>query len=150
MAREEIMESIPREPTPPTRQPLLPNPGDMVGVPLQSPRVAGYAEVGIVAPHLRNQTSVLLGDRQMPVVPAPVGNRRQRAGVTVLCRYLPHHILARPRLSPYVAEAEEGERGAIRFRMVFPIWSFAAEIDEARLVGMKRELVPRKTLAQYI
>jgi hypothetical protein len=72
----------------------------------------------------------------MPIVPAPVGHRRQRAGVTLLCRYLPHRALARPRLSPYVAEAEEGERCPIRFRMVPPIWSVVAEIDEARLVGM--------------
>src|SRR5262249_43005463 len=31
-------------------------------------------------------------------------NRRQRAGVTLLCRYLPHHVLTLPRLSPNVAE----------------------------------------------
>jgi hypothetical protein len=30
----------------------------------------------------------------MPVLPAPVRDRRQRAGVTVLCRYLPHDVLA--------------------------------------------------------
>ena len=101
-----------------------------------------------MAPHLRDQLGVLLGDRQMPVCPAPVANRRQRAGVTLLCRYLPHHVPALSRLSPYVAEAEKGERGAIRFRMVFPILSF--EVDEARLVGMKREPIPSKTLAQYV
>ena len=86
----------------------------------------------------------------MSVVPAPVGNRRQRAGVTLLCRYLPHDVLAPPRLSPHVGEAEEGERCPIRFRIVLPIGSFAAEIDEARLVGMERELVPRKSLAQNV
>ena len=103
-----------------------------------------------MAPHLRDQMSMLLGDRQMPVFPAPVANRRQPAGVTLLCRYLPHDVLALSRLSPNVAEAEEGERRPIRFRVVFSIRSVAAEIDEARLVGVERELVSTKTLAQNI
>src|SRR5215472_2078760 len=93
---------------------------------------------------------MLFGDRQMSVCPTPVGNRRQRAGVTLLCRYLPHHVLTLPRLSPNVAEAEKGERCPIRVRVVLAIWPVAAEIDEARLVGMERELVPSETLAQYI
>jgi hypothetical protein len=103
-----------------------------------------------VAPHLRNQLGMLLRDRPMPVLPAPVHNRRQRAGVTLLCRYLPHHVPTLPRLSPNVAEAEENERCPTRGRVVLAIWSVAAEIDEACLVGMERELVPSKTLAQYI
>src|SRR5262244_1972424 len=93
---------------------------------------------------------MLLGDRSMPVIPAPVRNRRQRAGIALLCRYLPHHVLTLPRLSPNVAEAEEGERCPIRVRVVLAIWSVAAEIDEACLVGVERELVPSKTLAQYV
>ena len=101
-----------------------------------------------MAPHLRNQLGVLLGDRQMPVFPAPCGDRRQRAGVTALCRHLPHHVLPLSRLPPDMAEAEEGERCPIRFRMVLPIGSFAAEIDEARLGGMKREPIPSKPFAQ--
>jgi hypothetical protein len=51
---------------------------------------------------------------------APVRNRRQRAGETVLCRYLPHHFLACPRLTPDVGEAEEGERGTIRSGWLVP------------------------------
>src|SRR5580693_7361592 len=42
---------------------------------------------------------MLLGDRQMSVCPTPIADRRQRAGVTLLCRYLPHHVLTLPRLS---------------------------------------------------
>jgi hypothetical protein len=90
----------------------------------------------------------LVRDRLMPVDPTPSRNRRQRSGVTGLCRYLPHHILACPRLAPDVGEAEEGERGTIRLRMVSPIWSVVAEIDEARLVGMECESVPCKSLTQ--
>src|SRR5262249_33440745 len=93
---------------------------------------------------------MLFGDRQMSVCPTPVADRRQRAGVTLLCRYLPHHVLTLPRLSPYVAEAEKGERCPIRVRVVLAIWSVAAEIDESRLVGVERELVPSETLAQNI
>jgi len=58
-----------------------------------------------MAPHFRDQLGMLLGDRQMPVLPTPLGHRCQRAGITLLCRYLPHHVLALPRLSPHVAEA---------------------------------------------
>src|SRR5437870_13772465 len=86
----------------------------------------------------------------MPVFPAPLGHRCQRAGVTLLCRYLPHHVPALSRLSPNVAEAEKGERCPIRVRVVLAIWSFEAEINEACLVGMQRELVPSKTLAQNV
>jgi hypothetical protein len=49
-----------------------------------------------------------------------------------------------------MAEAEKGERRAIRVRVVLSIWSVAAEIDEARLAGMKREPIPRKPLAQNV
>src|SRR6202521_1752310 len=143
-------ELVPKEPTPaiPPRQPFLPNPRDLVGVPSYSSKVARYAVVGIVAPHHRGQMGALVRDRLMSVDPTPSRKRRQRSGVTVLCRYLPHHILACPRLAPDVGEAEEGERGTIRLRMVSPIWSAVAEIDEARLVGMECESVPCKALTQ--
>jgi hypothetical protein len=39
----------------------------------------------------------LVGDGLMPVDPTPLRNRRQRSGATIRCRYLPHHILSRPR-----------------------------------------------------
>ena len=87
-----------------------------------------------MAPHHRGQMGVLVGDGPMSVDPAPGRNRRQRSGVAVLCRYLPHHILACPRPAPYVGEAEEGERGTIRLRMVSPIWPVVAENDISLLL----------------
>src|ERR1700730_13484688 len=146
----ERSELVPREPPPaiPPRQPFLPNPRDLMGVPSYSSKVARYAVVGIVAPHHRGQMGALVRDRLMPVDPTPGRNRRQRSGVTVLCRHLPHHILTCPRLAPDVGEAEEGERGTIRLRMVSPIWSVVAEIEEARLFGMERKSIPSKALAQ--
>src|SRR3984893_7051935 len=146
----ERSELVPKEPTPaiPPRQPFLPNPRDLIGVPAYSSNVARYAVVGIVAPHHRGQMGALVRDRLMPVAPTPSRNRRQRSGVTVLCRYLTHHILACPRIASDVGEAEEGERGTIRLRMVSPIWSVVAEIDEARLVGMECESIPCKALTQ--
>ena len=74
-----------------------------------------------MAPHHRGQMGVLVRDGLMPIVPTPVRNRGQSAGIAVLCRYLPHHILTLQRLAPNVGEAEEGERGTIRLRMVSPI-----------------------------
>src|SRR6202140_3786064 len=143
-------ELVPKEPPPviPPRQPFLPNPHDLIGVPAYSSKVARYTVVGIVAPHHRGQMADLGRDRLMPVAPTPVHTRRQRAGEPVLCRYLPHHILTQPRLAPDGGEAEEGERGTIRLRMVSPIWSVVAEIDEARLVGMECESVPCKAFTQ--
>src|SRR6516225_2543317 len=130
---EECSEPAPEEPTPaiPPRQPFLPDPCDLIGVPAQTPNVARYAIVGIVAPHHRSQMGLLIRDRLMPVAPTPGCNRCQRAGVPALRRYLPHHILACPRLAPDVGEAEEGERGTVRLRVVSPIWPVVAEIDEA-------------------
>src|SRR5215813_3051759 len=46
-----------------------------MGVPAKSSKVARYTIVGIVAPHLRNQLGMLLGDRQMSVCPPPVADR---------------------------------------------------------------------------
>src|ERR1700686_3989481 len=84
----ERSELVPKEPTPaiPPRQPFLPNPRDLMGVPSYSSKVARYAVVGIVAPHHRGQMGALVRDRLMPVDPTPSRNRRQRSGVTVLCR----------------------------------------------------------------
>src|ERR1700681_4571850 len=82
----ERSELVPKEPTPtiPPRQPFLPNPRDLIGVPAYSSKVARYAVVGIVAPHHRGQMGALVRDRLMPVAPTPSRNRRQRSGVTVL------------------------------------------------------------------
>src|SRR5438067_6980020 len=68
---EECGESAPMEPVsvPPPRQPFLPCPRDLTGIPAQSSAVTRYAVVGIVAPHHRGQMGVLVGDRQMPVDP---------------------------------------------------------------------------------
>src|SRR5580700_5248956 len=84
----ERSELVPKEPTPaiPPRQPFLPNPRDLMGVPSYSSKVARYAVVGIVAPHHRGQMGALVRDRLMPVDPTPSRNRRQRSGVTGLCR----------------------------------------------------------------
>src|SRR5262245_44680007 len=113
---QDFGKSVPWEPAPsiPSRQPLPPDALDLVGVPAQSSCITCYAEVGIVAPHHRGQMSVLLADRLVPVFPTPVAYCRQCTSVTFLCRHLPHHVLALARLSPYVAEAEKGERGTIR------------------------------------
>jgi uncharacterized caspase-like protein len=49
-------------------------------------KVASYAVVGIVAPHHRDQMGLLVRDGLMPIDPTPSRHRRQRSGVTVLCR----------------------------------------------------------------
>src|SRR6516165_3366510 len=60
-------ELVPKEPTPaiPPRQPFLPNPRDLIGIPAYSSKVARYAVIGIVAPHHRGQMGALVRDRLM-------------------------------------------------------------------------------------
>jgi hypothetical protein len=48
------------------RQPLSPDPLDLIGVPPQSSKVAGSAAAGIVAPHHRDQMGVLVGLMRRP------------------------------------------------------------------------------------
>ena len=76
VTREEIIQSIPVEPTPtiPTRQPFLPDPDDLIGVPAQSFDVARDAVVGIVAPHHHRQMGVLV----------EAGNLHIRVGANIL------------------------------------------------------------------
>src|SRR3954465_3719692 len=91
---------------------------------------------------------MLHGDRPMPVIPAPWGDRRQRSGIASLGCDLPDHVDPSARLAPDMSEAEEVERGAMRSRVLGALWPLEAEVDEARLVGMEREPIPGKTLAQ--
>src|SRR3982751_4825080 len=91
---------------------------------------------------------MLHGDRPMPVIPAPLGDRRQRSGIASLGCDLPDHVDPFARLAPDMGEAEEVERGAMRSRVLGALRPLEAEVDEARLVGMEREPIPGKTLAQ--
>src|SRR3954462_12390762 len=60
---------------------------------------------------------MLHGDRPMPVIPAPLGDRRQRSGIAALGRDLPDHVDPFARLAPDMGEAKEVERGAVRSRI---------------------------------
>ena len=55
------------------------------------------------------QVGVLFAERPVQVAPAPFRHGGERARVTVFRRYLPDDVLALPRLSPHVGEAEEVE-----------------------------------------
>src|SRR5262245_14285063 len=52
--------------------------------------------------------SMLVSDRLMSVEPAPGRHCRQCAGVTVLGRDEPHHVVAGPRLAPDVGVSRPG------------------------------------------
>ena len=134
---------------PSPREPLLPDPHDLPGVPAQSPTISTYAVVGIVASHHRGQMGLLCSKWLMPVGPAPLVHRGQCTRIAALGGDLPQYGLAIPRLAPDMGQAEEVERGTIRLGRVHSIWSSDAEVDEACLVGVEREPVPRKTLAQH-
>ncbi len=99
------------------RQPLSPDPPDLVGEPSQPSRVAADALVGEVAPHHRGQVAVLLAERPVSVFPTPIAHCGNSPGETILGRDLPNHVLAVPRPSPHVGQAEEVEGGSIRCRM---------------------------------
>jgi hypothetical protein len=92
----------------------------------------------------RRQPGALFACESMPVGPAPILDRGQRAGKTALGRHLPHHVLAFPRLSPRVGEAEEVERLCLAV-WGRPAMTLRAEVDEARLVRMQLEAEPTKS-----
>src|SRR6516164_8390809 len=75
VTREESGELSPIQSASPSRQPFLPDPSDLMEVPAEPTNIASYAVVGVVAPHLRDQLGMLLGDRPMSVFPTPVRHR---------------------------------------------------------------------------
>ena len=81
------------------------------------------------------------------VVPTPVLYGDQRAGKAAFVRRLRHHVLALLRFSPAMGEAEKVERGLLAVWMR-PTAARRAEVDEARLGGMKRKPMPSKPLPQ--
>src|SRR5208283_3278670 len=91
---------------------------------------------------------MLVANGPVPVFPTPVAHRGHCTGEAALGRDLPDHVLAVPRPSPDMGQAEEVEGGPIRFRMTRGLCRLWAEIDEACLVGMEREPKSSKTLAQ--
>src|SRR4051795_1597307 len=93
----------------PSRQPSLPDPHNLVGIPTHPSTVPRHAVVGVMAPHHGRQVGMLDGDRPMPVLPAPVRHPRQRSGIAALGRDLSHHVDPFARLAPDMSEAEEVE-----------------------------------------
>src|SRR5271167_3388412 len=93
---------------------------------------------------------MLVAEGPVAVFPTPVVHRGHRAGKAAFGRYLLDHVLAVPRASPDMGQAEEVEGGPIRRRVasaVPPLW---AEIDDTCLVRVEREPKASKTLAQHL
>src|SRR5215831_20685423 len=151
IAFEERVEAVPREDmrTRSSGQPPAPRPCGLPEAPVKLRDVPGDAVVGIMAYELRRQPCVLERQRPVAVFPTPVVDRIQHAGEPALGGSLPHHVLALLRFRPGVGEAEKVERRrlAIRRRATLALGS---EVDEARLVGMKRKPKPSETFAQHL
>ena len=151
MALQHLVETCPTEHvlTVTPREPFPPYLGNFVSEPTQLSTVAADAIVGEVAPHQHRQMAMLIADRPVPAVPTPVVHCGHSAGKAALGRDLPDHTLAIPRPSPDMGEAEKVKGGSSRPRMPRAFCLLRAEVDEACLVGMKRQPIPRKTLVQY-
>src|SRR4051812_5303160 len=91
----------------PSRQPSLPDPHNLVGIPEYPSTVSRHAIIGVVAPHHRRKVGMLDGDRPMPVIPAPVRHPRQRSGIAALGRDRPDHVDPFARLAPDMGEARK-------------------------------------------
>ena len=92
MALEDRVEAVPVERTfsaMPSPQPFLPQHHDLAGEPSYASRVARYAVVGIVASQHLGQMGVLVAQGSMPIVSAPIADRRQRSCVPAFSRHLP-------------------------------------------------------------
>jgi hypothetical protein len=85
---------------------------------------------------------VLVADGLVPVYATPA---RGRTGSLPL---LAAPILTQPGLTQTWVKIRKVNECTIRLRMVSPIWSVVAEIDEARLVGMECKSIPCKALTQ--
>src|SRR4029077_7608362 len=94
----------------------MPGPHDLVAKVLQLPNIPRDAVVGKVTIEYRSQPGVLFTGRQVPMGPAPVLDRGQRAGKPAFSRGLPHHVLALPRLWPEGGESEESRTGGPSIR----------------------------------
>src|SRR5690348_3486284 len=92
---------------------------------------------------------MLVAEGPVTVFPTPVVHRGHRTGKTAFGCYLPDHVLAVPRPSPDMGQAEEVKRGPIRCRMACAISPLWAEIDDTCLVRVEREPKASKTLAQH-
>src|SRR5215510_11834249 len=75
----------------------------------ESPPVPGDAEVRVVPLQLPGQSVVLVGDRRMPVLLAPLRYPAQRAAEAAGRRLLHHHPVALPGATPVVREAQQVE-----------------------------------------
>jgi hypothetical protein len=140
MAVEDFAEAGPQEVSPsPSRQPFFPDALDLVEIPSDASAVAGDGVIGKVPSHHPGQVSMLSGDRDAAVLSAPLRHGRERPGVSIFRRHLPHHVLAVPRRSPHVGEAEEVERCPVRCRMAAAVRPFEPEVHEPRLVRMKAQ-----------
>jgi len=127
----------------------MPGPHDLVAKVLQLPNIPRDAIVGKVTIEYRSQPGALFAGRQVPMGPAPVLDRGQRAGKPAFSRGLPHHVLALPRLCPRVGEAKEVERvGLAVWR--HPAKTLRAEVDEVRLVRVQRKAEPAKPFPQHL
>jgi len=98
VAFQDFVQAVPSEHALPIspRQPLLPNPYDLVGEPAQSSTVATNTVVGEVAPHHRGQVAMLVADRSVSVIATPFAHRSHSTGKPAFGRNLPDHVLASP------------------------------------------------------
>jgi hypothetical protein len=107
-------------------RPLMPYPRDLVAKNLYPPNIPRDAVVSIMTIEHCRQPDALLAERPVPVGPAPVLDRDQRAGKAAFGRRLPRHVLTLPRFSPRVGEAEEVEEGS---RGLWAIFNHRAAVD---------------------
>ena len=96
---------------------LPPDLHDLMVVPPDPLAIPSDAVVGAVPPDHLRQTCMLLPERTVQVLPAPFSHGGQRTRAPILRRCLAIDVLALPRLSPHVGEAEEVERGPERRRV---------------------------------
>src|SRR4030088_333761 len=109
MPYQECVEARPCEPLGPRSpfQPLSPQLGYLLSIPVHLPDVPRAAGVGQVTDEVPRQAGVLPEQRPVAVVPTPVVDSCQRAGKAVLRLSFPRPRLAPLRLHPRAGEAEK-------------------------------------------
>ena len=108
--------------------------------------VAGQTVVAAMPPDYPTKVPVLLLEREMPVVLAPVPYGLGSPCKSVAGRELTYDQPTSPRLAPHVGEAEEVELALSVMSAALPV--HGPEVHKARLAVMEREPISRKPLAK--
>lgn len=101
----------------------------------QGAHVAGYSEVSIVSAEFQRNLLVLVSQRHVAVLPAPVLERTYASSKAVSCSFPVDDPFSLPRFTPVVGKTKEIEALYVRFSGRF------VEVYQPCLLWMERQSI---------